>query len=236
MPSSMNARCSTSRNTNHRERDLQRQGARAKRGEAGFLAAPAERVSLNLHPNEWEAYEARHRQFRGNVMKLLIEKLPDLQALYVKQLRLLLSAEEMSAIKLAFLVDSSSDSELHESIREHLQETEVQASRLRDILKDVTDDGSPLKCGVLYALFDEAEDMIQGAAHPEVCDAMVITGAQRIEHYEIAAYGSLRQFARVLGRDRDAQLLDQTLQEEGNADHRLTKIADRINPTARKAA
>lgn len=133
-------------------------------------------------------------------------------------------------------MDSSTDSELHESIREHLQETEVHAARLRDILKGVTDDGSPLKCGVLYALFDEAEDMIQGAAHPEVCDAMVITGAQRIEHYEIAAYGSLRQFARVLGRDRDAQLLDQTLQEEGNADHRLTKIADRINLTARRAA
>lgn len=169
-------------------------------------------------------------------MKLLIEKLPDIHALYVRQLRMLLSAEEMSAIKLAFLVDSSTDSELHESIREHLQETEFQATRLRDILKDVTDDASPLKCRVLYALFDEAEDMIKSAAHLEVRDTMVIASAQRIEHYEIAAYGTLRQFARVLGRDRDAQLLDQTLQEEGNADHRLTKIADRINPTARKAA
>lgn len=169
-------------------------------------------------------------------MKLLIEKIPDLQALYVKQLRLLLSAEEMSAIKLAFLVDSSTDTELHESLREHLRETEVHANRVRDILKEVTDAPSPEKCTVLYALFDEAEDMIRGAMHDQVRDAMVIAGAQRIEHYEIAAYGALRQFARVLGRENEARMLDQTLEEEGRADHRLTHIAERINPTAQKAA
>jgi len=168
-------------------------------------------------------------------MKLMIEKTPDLQALYEKQLHLLLSAEEMTAIKYGLLVDSATDPELHQVLEEHRIETEVHANRLRDVLTS-TGSTAPLKCKVIFALFDEVEDLLKGASHDAVRDALLIAAAQRIEHYEIAAYGTVRQFARVLGRDSDAGILDQTIQEEGRADHRLTSIAERINPTAKKAA
>ena len=169
-------------------------------------------------------------------MKLMIEKTPDLRALYERQLRLLLSAEEMSAIKHGFLVDSATDPELHQMLEEHRLETEVHATRLRDILASAGGESDPLKCKVIYALFDEAEDLLKGASHEGVRDALIIAAAQRIEHYEIAAYGGVRQFARVLGHDDDAQILDLTIHEEGRADHRPTSIAERINPTAKKAA
>jgi ferritin-like metal-binding protein YciE len=169
-------------------------------------------------------------------MKLIIEKIPDLQALYEKQLRLLLSAEEMSAIKFHFFVDSATDSELHQALREHQQETVIHADRLRDILSHTVEGVDPLKCKVIYALFDEAEDLLKGVSQEAVRHALLIAAAQRIEHYEIAAYGTVRQFASVLGHDEDAQKLDQTIREEGRADHRLTRIAERINPTAKKVA
>ena len=168
-------------------------------------------------------------------MMLMIEKTPDLQALYEKQLHLLLSAEEMTAIKYSFLVDSATDPELHQGLEEHRLEIEAHATRLRDILRS-TGSTAPLKCKVIYALFDEAEDLLKGASHHEVRHASLIAAAQRIEGYVNAAYGTMRQFARVLGRDSDARILDQTIHEEERADHRLTSIAERINPTAKKAA
>jgi ferritin-like metal-binding protein YciE len=169
-------------------------------------------------------------------MKLISEKIPDLKALYEKQLRLLLSAEEMGAIKLGLLVDSARDSELHEAMWQDKQETSLHGDRLREILVPTADGAHPLKCKVIYALFDEAEDLLQDASHDAVRDALVISAAQRIKHYEIAAYGTVRQFARVLGRDKDVELLDETIHEVGRTDHRLTSIAERINPAAKGAA
>lgn len=169
-------------------------------------------------------------------MKLIIEKIPDLKALYEKQLRLLLSAEEMSAIKLGLFEDSATDPELHQALREHKLETDGHAARLREILARTDSGADPLKCKVIYALFDEAEELLKETSHEAVRDASIISAAQRIEHYEIAVYGTVRQFAAVLGYDRDAALLDATIHEEGRADHRLTNIAERINPTAKKAA
>jgi ferritin-like metal-binding protein YciE len=89
-----------------------------------------------------------------------------------------------------------------------------------------------LKCKVVYALFDEVEDLIEGAAHVPVCDAGLVTVAQRIEHYEIAAYGALVQLARALSLGEDAQLLDQSLLEEERATQHLAVIAKRIYLTA----
>ena len=165
-------------------------------------------------------------------MKLLIEKIADLQALYVKELRLMLSAEEMIAIKSPLMADSAGDPELTHLFREHEQETEVHASRLREILHRIAGEASPLKCKVVYALFNEVEDLIEDASHVPVCDATLVTEAQRIEHYEIAAYGALVQLARALGLGEDAELLDQSLLEEERATQYLAVIAKRIYPTA----
>jgi ferritin-like metal-binding protein YciE len=169
-------------------------------------------------------------------MKIVIDKLPDLQALYVKELRLLLSAEEMIAIKAPVMAETAQDPELIQLFRKHEQETEVHASRLREILLRATGEAVSLKCKVVYSLFDEVEDLIEDAAHAPVRDVALVTEAQRIEHYEIAAYGALRQFAHALGLDEDAQLLDQSLHDEGRESRRLALISERIYPAARLAA
>jgi ferritin-like metal-binding protein YciE len=169
-------------------------------------------------------------------MKLVSEKLPDLEALYVKQLRMLLSGEELILRGLPRMAEMAADGELKQAFRSHVEETERQAVRLRTILEALPGDHDPLKCKAVSALIDEAEDMIEDSDHEQVRDAALIAAAQRIEHYEIAGYGAVRHFAGVLKREQDVTLLSQTIEEEGSADHHLTGIAERINPTARKAA
>jgi len=169
-------------------------------------------------------------------MKLFSEELPDLQALYVKQTRMLLSLEEIILPGLQRMAETATDMELKQTFRSHLQETEEHASRLRGILNRVAGKAEPLKCTVAADLLDEAEDMIQDSEQEVVRDAALIAAAQRVQHYEIAAYGAVRHLARVLGFEEDADALNQTIHEEGHADHLLTEIAERINPSARKAA
>lgn len=169
-------------------------------------------------------------------MKLVIEKLPDLRALYIKQLRLLLSAEELILGGLSTMIEVAADTQLKQALHSHKKETELHALRLRNILTQMAGQAEPLTCHAVSALLDEAEDMAQDAAHEAVRDAALIASAQRIEHYEIAAYGAVRHFAQVLGRDSDTELLNQTIHEEGHADHLLTSIAQRVNPAAKKAA
>jgi ferritin-like metal-binding protein YciE len=169
-------------------------------------------------------------------MKLLIEKLPDLKALYIKELRLLLSAEEVNAIKTPIMIAVAADNEFKRALDGHLLETETHASRLREILHRITGEADPLKCKVVYSLFDEIEDLAQDAAHAPVRDAALLAEARRVEHYEIAAYGAVLRFARALGYEADAALLDQTTREEVVADETLSRIAERVYPAACKAA
>lgn len=169
-------------------------------------------------------------------MKLVIEKLPDLRAMYIKQLRMLLSAEEQIVHALPGLIGVATDAQLKQLLQSHLEETEVQVTRLRKILSQIAGEAEPLKCRALMALVNETEDMVADSSHEAVRDAALITGVQRIEHYEMAAYGAARHFAHVLGRDGDAELLDQTLQEERDTDHLFTLVAGRINPEVKRAA
>jgi len=164
----------------------------------------------------------------------MIEKIPDLQSLYVKQLRLLLSAEEMIAIKAPIMAEAAEDVELNQALRHHVQETGVHAARLREILHHGIGETGPLKCKVVYSLFDEVEELVHDAAHVPVRDAALIAEAQRIEHYQIAAYQALVQFARTLGHYDDAQLLEQTFHEEESANQELARIGERVYPSARR--
>jgi len=168
-------------------------------------------------------------------MKLVIEKLPDLRALYVRQLRLLLSAEEQIVRGLPIMIETAMDTQLKQAFQSHLQETEVHVTRLRSILETLAGEAEPIRCKVLASLVEETEDQVQSCSHQAVRDAALIAGAQRIEHYEIAAYGALRHFAHVLGRTTDVETLNQTIHEEGHADHLLTSIAERVNPAAQQA-
>ncbi len=169
-------------------------------------------------------------------MKLVIEKMSDLQALYVKELRSLLSAEELIAIKSPIMAEIAEDPELVRLLREHILETQTHIDRLREILHRATGEADPLKCKVAYALFDEVQSLIEDAAHVPIRDAALVTEARRIEHYEIAAYEALLQIATILRFAGDVSLLDRSLREEEGACRRLALIAERIYPAAQKAA
>jgi ferritin-like metal-binding protein YciE len=170
-------------------------------------------------------------------MKIFSEKIPDLQSLYLRQLRLLLSAEGMIAIKTPHLLESATDSELQRTFQQCIQESEARANRLRSLLNEAHSEAKqPVKCRVIYALFDEAEDLMEDAAHEPVRDAVILATALRIKHYQIAAYGAMRQFAHALGHEQDVQELDSILREEGQESRHLSGIAERVNSAFRKVA
>jgi ferritin-like metal-binding protein YciE len=169
-------------------------------------------------------------------MKLVYEKIRDLESLYVRHLRMLLSAEELIATKTPFLADNTTDAELRKSFQQYALRSREQSTLIRALLERASTDSDPLKCRVVYALFDEAEELVNDALHNEVRNVIVISAAQRIKHYEIAIYGATTEFARVLGRDEDARKLEQIADEERAEDKQLSNIAARINPKAKKAA
>ena len=171
-------------------------------------------------------------------MKWLSEDYKNLRALYVHQLRVLLSAEEQLVRALPNMEIRATDDQLRGVLRSHLQETELHIQRLEQILGEqkkadpaVTSVGAA-KCKAIAALVTEAEDMMVDAPNVRVRDAGLIAAAQRVEHYEMASYGTARQWARVLSETAEAELLDQTLKEERHADELLSSIAERINPHA----
>jgi ferritin-like metal-binding protein YciE len=174
-------------------------------------------------------------------MKWVSEDFQNLRDLWINQLRVLLSAEEQIVRALPDLVTHATDEQLRQALRSHLQETEVHIKRLEQILAEQkrTDAGldntSPSKCKTIGALRAEAEDIFVDARDAWVRDAALISVAQRVEHYEIACYGTVRQWAMLLGETRAAELLDQTAKEEGHADHLLTEIAEKVNPKAKAA-
>lgn len=169
-------------------------------------------------------------------MKFFSANIDSLRKLYINQLQMLLSAEKQITEALPTMIEKATDSQLKQAFQSHLQETENQVARLEQILQHTTGEAKAVKCKVLPSLVEEAEDMVKDAADESVRDAALIAAAQRVEHYEIAAYGAVRHFARILGNPSQAQLLDQTIKEEGHADRLLTEIADRVNPYAEKAA
>jgi ferritin-like metal-binding protein YciE len=173
-------------------------------------------------------------------MKVVSENFKDLRALYVHQLRMLLSAEEQMIRALPDMANAAVDEELQQVFWSHQQETELHVKRLEELLANIkrVDHSStgPIKCKAIHALIEEIEDLMQDARDPFVKDAALIAGAQRMEHYEIGAYGTVRQFAWVLGENSAAEVLDSTVKEEGQTDHLLTSIAERINGHAKHHA
>ncbi|HET6205992.1 MAG TPA: DUF892 family protein [Terracidiphilus sp.] len=174
-------------------------------------------------------------------MKIVSENFRDLRALYVNQLRTLLSAEEQMVRSLPDMANAANNEQLQEAFRTHLLETETHVKRLEELLAHMkgvdhaVDSTGPVKCKAIHGLIAEAEDMTQDARYAHVKDAALIAAAQRIEHYEIAAYGTLRHFARVLGETHAADVLDMTIKEEGHADQLLSSIAERVNVDAKHA-
>lgn len=169
-------------------------------------------------------------------MKFMSANIDSLRKLYVNQLQMLLSTEQQITEALPKMIDKSTDAQLKHAFQSHLKETEQHVRRLEQILQQCVGESKPIKCKVTAALISEAEDMIKDASDESVRDAALIAGAQRVEHYEIASYGTVRNWARILGETSQAQTLDTTIKEEGHADHLLTEISNRVNPYAEKAA
>lgn len=174
-------------------------------------------------------------------MKWISEDFKSLRALWVNQLRVMLSAEELILRELPNMFVRATDEQLQAAIRKHVEETEEHLVRLERILQEeqrknpAADAIGPIKCKAIAAMGAETENLVVDAREAWVRDAGLIAAAQRMEHYEIASYGALRQWARLLGEFDAAELLNQTLHEEGHVDHLLTSIADRVNPKAKAA-
>jgi ferritin-like metal-binding protein YciE len=160
----------------------------------------------------------------------------NLRDLYVDQLRDLYSAEQQILVALPKMIAASSDSQLRTKLTRHQSETRQQVDRLMEIFDDLGVSASGHHCRGMEGLLLEGDEILQrrGQIPREVLDAALICSAQRIEHYEMAGYGCVRTFADMLGLDKHRRLLQETLDEEGHADHVLTDVAeDRINPEAR---
>jgi ferritin-like metal-binding protein YciE len=169
-------------------------------------------------------------------VKVFSAHLDNLNKLYVNQIHMLLSTEQQITKALPTMIDKATDTQLKQAFQSHLQETRVHIERLETILNESGEEPKATKCKVLEALVEEAEDLVGAATDESVRDAALISAAQRVEHYEIAVYGAVRNFAQLLGKPRQADLLDRTANEEGHADHLLTEISNRLNAVAQRAA
>ena len=155
-----------------------------------------------------------------------------LRELYVDELRDLYDAENRLVKALPKLAKEAESQELRSGIEEHLEQTKGHVDRLRQIFEAMGERPGGKKCAAMVGLIQEGDEMMDQEFEDGVKDAALISAAQRVEHYEIAAYGCVKTWAGLLG-EKDAQdLLEQTLNEEKEADHKLTEIAQEINVEA----
>jgi len=152
-------------------------------------------------------------------------RLQTLNDLFVDQLQDLYSAERQLVEALPKMASAASHDELREAFEQHLHETQDHVNRLTEIFGGMGVAPTGAKCEGMEGLIREGERVIGAEGDPTVRDAALIAAAQRVEHYEIAGYGTVRTIADELDLDDAQDLLDQTLDEESNADKLLTKIA-----------
>lgn len=152
--------------------------------------------------------------------------LDNLENVLILQLKDLYSAEDQLIYALNKMAAAASSSELKTAFRNHLQETRAQKSRLEQAFRLLNLEPQMETCEAMQGLIAEGEEIIGLNGDPEVKDAALIAAAQRVEHYEMAGYGCARTFAMRLGHHDVATLLQETLDEEGNADKILTQIAE----------
>ncbi len=160
----------------------------------------------------------------------------DLRSLYTGQLQYLLSTENQIVDGLQTMIESTQDSQLIQAFKTHQQETRVQAQRLQEILQELTGDADDKKDPVCAALIGSGANITRESSEGPVRDAGLLATAQKIEHYEISSYGSAREWARILGYDRHASLLQQTLDEEKRTDQILSSLSSQENRAAASAS
>jgi len=160
-------------------------------------------------------------------------KISTLQDAYIEQLRDLYSAENQLIKGLPKMAKAAQSEELKAGFEEHLEQTKEHAARLTEIFEELDEKPTGKKCAAMAGLLEEGDETISEDATPEVRDALLIAAAQRIEHYEIAGYGTVKTYAHLLGHEDAAKLLEETLQEEMETDEKLTEAAEQINVEAK---
>lgn len=155
-----------------------------------------------------------------------------LRQLYVDELRDLYSAEIQMTKALPKMAKASSNVELRQAFEEHLRQTSEHVSRLEEIFDMLNEKASGKKCLGMDGLIKEGAETLQESYEEAVMDAAIIGAAQRVEHYEIAGYGTARAFAQLLAEGQHVPLLGQTLEEEKQTDQKLTELAEGINSQA----
>ncbi len=162
-------------------------------------------------------------------------KVENLRELLIDELRDLYSAETQLTKALPKVAKHASDTQLKQAIEHHLKETENQVKRLEQIFDRLQEKPKGKTCEGMKGLIEEADERISDGGEPQTLDAGLIADAQRVEHYEISAYGSARTFANLLGESEIVRLLEETLKEEKAADAKLNSIAESINVEAKAA-
>jgi ferritin-like metal-binding protein YciE len=159
------------------------------------------------------------------------------QDLLIDELRDIYHAEKQLVKALPKMAKATKSDKLRQAIEHHLEETKGQVDRLEQVFDKLDTRTRGKTCEAMEGLIEEAKEMMEEIKTPEVLDVALIAAAQKVEHYEIASYGSVCALAEALGQNEVAQLLNQTLEEEKQADQKLNQIAlSDVNKTAMKAA
>jgi ferritin-like metal-binding protein YciE len=159
-------------------------------------------------------------------MRFTALKLDSLRDLLIEELRDLYNAENQLVEALPKLAEAATSSELKSAFNHHLQETRQHVTRLERIFQQIGEKSSGETCEAMKGLIKEGDVLVKAEGDPSVRDAGLVGAAQRVEHYEIAGYGTARSLARRLGENEIAETLQQTLNEEAEADKKLTSIAE----------
>jgi ferritin-like metal-binding protein YciE len=149
-----------------------------------------------------------------------------LEDLFCDQLRDIYDAEQRLTRALPRMAEAAHNPELKRAFEAHHRQTEDQVKRIEEVFAMLGKKAEAKTCEAMKGLIEEGQEMVNAKGDPDVRDAALIAAAQRVEHYEIAAYGSARTFARRIGNDRAADTLQQTLDEEAATDKKLTQIAE----------
>src|SRR5690348_6885075 len=152
----------------------------------------------------------------------------DLHELFLDELADIYNAEQQLTKALPKMAKAAESDELREAIEQHLEETEEHVSRLEQVAEILGESLKKKTCAAMKGLVSEGEDIVSEQKNSSALDAGIIAAAQKVEHYEIASYGTLATWAEQMGHDEAAKLLRQTEDEEAAADEKLTEVAESI--------
>jgi ferritin-like metal-binding protein YciE len=154
--------------------------------------------------------------------------LDTLEKLYVSELRDLYSAENQLLKALPKMAKGASSPDLKDAFEKHLEQTKGHVERLEQLFEQLDETPKGKTCKAMKGLIDEGSEILDEDGEESVLDAGIIVAAQKVEHYEIASYGSVRTFANLLGQDEAAKLLQSTLDEESEANELLNQLAESV--------